>query len=349
MFKDTHAYSGFAVDDIDPAREFYGETLGIETRSSTRRRAAQLDSRATARRWSTRSPTSPPATYTILNFPVAGRRRYRRCPGRARRGLRALRGLRPGREGHRPQRVKARRSPGSATRRATSSPSTPSADSSHRNRLPPGGTIHRASARSATACGSRSATVATPRSRISSASASQAAATPDTRHCDARARRPAELGGAAATASTVSSRTGARDPARVHARGEHALEIRAHAATVHWRRPPPPGRRRSRRRWAAGARGRARAGPAPRRLGRPLEQQPVLEHAARQDHQLDAARRAAIARARRGGGRRERRVEAGGDARRRRRAGVEVGGDRADGLARVEDQRPLARRPPRSG
>ena len=32
MFKDTHAYSGFAVDDVDRAREFYGETLGIETK-----------------------------------------------------------------------------------------------------------------------------------------------------------------------------------------------------------------------------------------------------------------------------------------------------------------------------
>ena len=30
MFKDTKAFSGFAVDDLDAARTFYGDTLGIE-------------------------------------------------------------------------------------------------------------------------------------------------------------------------------------------------------------------------------------------------------------------------------------------------------------------------------
>ena len=31
MFADTKAYSGFAVDDLQQAREFYGETLGLKT------------------------------------------------------------------------------------------------------------------------------------------------------------------------------------------------------------------------------------------------------------------------------------------------------------------------------
>ena len=31
MFADTKAYSGFAVDDVQKAREFYGETLGLRT------------------------------------------------------------------------------------------------------------------------------------------------------------------------------------------------------------------------------------------------------------------------------------------------------------------------------
>ena len=30
MFRDTKAFSGFAVDDIDAARAFYGETLGLK-------------------------------------------------------------------------------------------------------------------------------------------------------------------------------------------------------------------------------------------------------------------------------------------------------------------------------
>jgi catechol 2,3-dioxygenase-like lactoylglutathione lyase family enzyme len=29
MFKGTTAYSGFATDDLDKAREFYGGTLGL--------------------------------------------------------------------------------------------------------------------------------------------------------------------------------------------------------------------------------------------------------------------------------------------------------------------------------
>jgi catechol 2,3-dioxygenase-like lactoylglutathione lyase family enzyme len=31
MFAHTKAYSGFAVDDVQEAREFYGETLGLKT------------------------------------------------------------------------------------------------------------------------------------------------------------------------------------------------------------------------------------------------------------------------------------------------------------------------------
>jgi catechol 2,3-dioxygenase-like lactoylglutathione lyase family enzyme len=31
MFTNTEAFSGFAVDDLEAARKFYGETLGIRT------------------------------------------------------------------------------------------------------------------------------------------------------------------------------------------------------------------------------------------------------------------------------------------------------------------------------
>ena len=31
MFADTKAFSGFAVDDIATARQFYGDTLGVAT------------------------------------------------------------------------------------------------------------------------------------------------------------------------------------------------------------------------------------------------------------------------------------------------------------------------------
>jgi catechol 2,3-dioxygenase-like lactoylglutathione lyase family enzyme len=30
MFKDTVAFSGFSVDDVPAAKEFYGQTLGLD-------------------------------------------------------------------------------------------------------------------------------------------------------------------------------------------------------------------------------------------------------------------------------------------------------------------------------
>ena len=36
MFADTKAYSGFAVDDVPKAREFYGDTLGLKTSEEIR-------------------------------------------------------------------------------------------------------------------------------------------------------------------------------------------------------------------------------------------------------------------------------------------------------------------------
>ena len=30
MFKDTHAFSSFSVNDLQKAKEFYGQTLGLE-------------------------------------------------------------------------------------------------------------------------------------------------------------------------------------------------------------------------------------------------------------------------------------------------------------------------------
>jgi catechol 2,3-dioxygenase-like lactoylglutathione lyase family enzyme len=68
MFTDTKAFSGFAVDDVQKAREFYGETLGIETSEEhgllTLHLAGDRDTLVYPK------PDHTPATYTILNFPV---------------------------------------------------------------------------------------------------------------------------------------------------------------------------------------------------------------------------------------------------------------------------------------
>ena len=70
MFKDTKAFSGFAVDDLDAARTFYGETLGL--RISTEMGLLNLllaDGERPTLVYP--KPDFEPATYTILNFPVA--------------------------------------------------------------------------------------------------------------------------------------------------------------------------------------------------------------------------------------------------------------------------------------
>jgi predicted enzyme related to lactoylglutathione lyase len=70
MFKDTKAFSGFAVDDLERARAFYGDTLGIETSSEMGLLTLRLNGGARPTLVYPK-PDFEPATYTILNFPVA--------------------------------------------------------------------------------------------------------------------------------------------------------------------------------------------------------------------------------------------------------------------------------------
>ena len=69
MFAPVHAFSGFSVDDIEAAREFYGETLGLQITDG------QMGMLQLA------LPTGPqvmiyakdnhePASFTVLNFVV---------------------------------------------------------------------------------------------------------------------------------------------------------------------------------------------------------------------------------------------------------------------------------------
>jgi catechol 2,3-dioxygenase-like lactoylglutathione lyase family enzyme len=69
MFKDTKAFSGFAVPDIETAKRFYGETLGIETSEEHGLLTLHL---AGGERPTLvyPKPGHTPADYTILNFPV---------------------------------------------------------------------------------------------------------------------------------------------------------------------------------------------------------------------------------------------------------------------------------------
>jgi len=69
MFKDTKAFSGFAVDDVERAREFYAEKLGLLTSVENGILTLGLagGERPTI---AYPKPDHTPATYTILNFPV---------------------------------------------------------------------------------------------------------------------------------------------------------------------------------------------------------------------------------------------------------------------------------------
>lgn len=70
MFANTKAFSGFAVDDIDKAREFYGQTLGIETSSMDVEGLLVLQIAGDRPVIVYPKPDYQPATYTVLNFPV---------------------------------------------------------------------------------------------------------------------------------------------------------------------------------------------------------------------------------------------------------------------------------------
>jgi len=71
MFANTKATNGFAVDDIEAAKKFYGETLGLgvtvlseEFGVTSIQLAGGRDTVVYAK------PDFVPATYTILNFEV---------------------------------------------------------------------------------------------------------------------------------------------------------------------------------------------------------------------------------------------------------------------------------------
>ena len=69
MFQDTKAFSGFSSNDLDAARKFYGEALGIPIEAS----GDVLVLKIAGGRDTIVYPKEnhEPATFTILNFPVA--------------------------------------------------------------------------------------------------------------------------------------------------------------------------------------------------------------------------------------------------------------------------------------
>jgi len=71
MLAKSEAFSGFAVDDLDKARQFYGETLGLNVELLDADNGLLALHLAGGRQTlAYLSPGMTPASYTILNFPV---------------------------------------------------------------------------------------------------------------------------------------------------------------------------------------------------------------------------------------------------------------------------------------
>jgi predicted enzyme related to lactoylglutathione lyase len=71
MFENTNAYNGFAVDAVQKAKEFYGETLGVKVSVLDEENGLlSLDLGEGPDTLVYQKPDFEPATYTILNFPV---------------------------------------------------------------------------------------------------------------------------------------------------------------------------------------------------------------------------------------------------------------------------------------
>jgi predicted enzyme related to lactoylglutathione lyase len=71
MLRESKAFSGFSVDDIKKAKEFYSKTLGLQV-SEIKDMGGLLNLELAGRNkvMIYSKPNHEPATYTILNFPV---------------------------------------------------------------------------------------------------------------------------------------------------------------------------------------------------------------------------------------------------------------------------------------
>lgn len=69
MFATTDAFSGFSVDDIERARAFYGDTLGLEVEDTEGMLGLKLGGGGTVLVYP-KGERHAPATFTVLNFPV---------------------------------------------------------------------------------------------------------------------------------------------------------------------------------------------------------------------------------------------------------------------------------------
>jgi catechol 2,3-dioxygenase-like lactoylglutathione lyase family enzyme len=68
VFREAKAFSGFSVDDVAKAKEFYGDVLGLNV--SEEHGILELHLGGGGNVIAYPKPNHVPATFTILNFPV---------------------------------------------------------------------------------------------------------------------------------------------------------------------------------------------------------------------------------------------------------------------------------------
>ncbi len=72
MFGNSNAFSGFSVDDLSKARDFYANTLGLEVSEDRQMNMLTIQlAGGTKVLVYPKGSAHRPATYTVLNFPVA--------------------------------------------------------------------------------------------------------------------------------------------------------------------------------------------------------------------------------------------------------------------------------------
>jgi len=68
IFKDAKTFSSFSVNDLEKAREFYGQTLGLKVSEPGEGLELNLANGHTVFLYP--KPNHTPASFTVLNFPV---------------------------------------------------------------------------------------------------------------------------------------------------------------------------------------------------------------------------------------------------------------------------------------
>jgi catechol 2,3-dioxygenase-like lactoylglutathione lyase family enzyme len=68
MFRNSHAFSGFSSNDIAKAKQFYGETLGVDVAEENGMLSLRLAGGGRVLIYP--KDNHEPATFTVLNFPV---------------------------------------------------------------------------------------------------------------------------------------------------------------------------------------------------------------------------------------------------------------------------------------